>query len=419
MKYFVIVTALLLCSLSSAYVTADTNVFIHPNGNDSSARPTSASRAMRSLSVAHDYLKNQNISGDVSVCIAPGFYQDQQVRWTYYPANGTVTFKPSYLCGPVVVPSGSGYALVSKELRAEAITDRPVFDGSGTQPTGDCWAGGAWFYAVNPRKLHFFGLRIQNYQMAIYLRGDSGQPPVYGENVIEQMLFERIGTLWVPQFGTSAAAVDIVHSSGNVIRSNEFVRIENLSEPNDCGSQGNVQQDVLIHALYIAHESTDNHVIDNKVAKVSGAPIKFRDVADRGIIRGNAIAWSGPYRDNSGGPYAAILDRPESDEGVSCDLLIEENSIGPGYYETASSPPVSTFVGDDGHAILDHGDFCGLRGTDGAQVSGNTALTGDDLRFWYESLETVDCADSTYQCPPPPVEPDPEPCGGNTGTICP
>lgn len=399
-------------------VFAGTDVFMHPHGDDSSTSATSPSTPLRSLSGVHNYIRRNGIIGEINVCIAPGYYEGQRVQWSYYSPDGYITFKPSNLCGQLVVPAADKYSLLPKPLRPEGIMQRPVFDGTGTTPTNNCWSGGAWFYASNPKRLRFFGLRIQNYQLAIYLRGDENGSANYGENVIEHMIFDRIGTVWAPLFGNSPAAVDVVRSSGNVIRNNEFVRIENLSEPGRCGNDSGTDQDIHIHAIYVAHDSNGNQIVENDIAFVTGAPIKFRGQSDNALITGNTIAWSGPYRDNAGGPYAAVLDRPESGELVSCGQLIDENSIGPGYYESASSSPVATFKGDSSW----YGLRCTNRGIAPARVTDSVGLTGLALRRWYASLEAVDCTDNEYPCPPPPPpedNQDPFECGGDSGVVCP
>jgi len=417
MRYTWMNSALFVLQLFFACSAAEaaTDVFMHPAGNDASASPTSRTSPLRTLEGVESFLKAAGMQGDINVCIEPGIYQDQLTRWNYYPEDGSITFQPSYFCGSIVIPSGSGYHVMPRPV--VDIDDRPIFDGRGTQPNEQgCWDEGAWFVASNPRNLRFIGLHVRNYQSGLFLTAGS---PMQGNNLVERSIFERIGTLWVPQFGTSPAAIDIVRSTDNIIRNNEFVQIENSSATLVCdGEAGSGEADIHMHALYIAHGSARNLITDNDMARVSGVAVKFRDGSGVNEMRRNTIAWSGPYydADSQGEEYAAILDAyHKTGELPSCGLYFQDTRVGPGYYESYTDDATPLF----GSYRHQNGASCATLGSYAYTESGTTAFTGTQLREWYESLEAVDCSDSTYQCPQPPVQPDPEPCGGNTGTICP
>ncbi|MCB0383802.1 MAG: right-handed parallel beta-helix repeat-containing protein [Bdellovibrionales bacterium] len=235
-------------------------LYLSPSGRDAYSGRT-PERAVRTLEKIHQIVESQLLTGIVQVRVLPGVYRGQTIVWRYQPEGLSVRF---------VNWGGS----------------RPLFDGCTTSTT--C-PGGTWFsfpygmgYASGFR---FDGLRIQNYQTAINLHGNRNNLDRYnGENRIENCEFRNIGNVFNSRLEASTAAVRLVNSDNNLIRDNDFYNIINL------GPKGG-----LLHAIYVAHNSSDNRIMRNRFWNISGDPIRIRDLSNHNDIRDNRFDRSGNY----------------------------------------------------------------------------------------------------------------------------
>lgn len=274
-------------------------LYLAPDGDDSAAG-TSATAPLQTLQAALARVQAENPAGDVDVAIAPGTYSGQSVAWTYTGA-ASVTFAP---------PAG-----------AAAM---PVFDGGGA----DTWfkLRGAAGAASN---LHFTGLHVRNYWMAIDLGSSNAAKDANSGNVISGMRFERIGGEYGSNsIGYSYAAIRLQHSSGNTIEGNSFSHVENATAYSG-----------YIHALYLANASSDNVVRDNSFTDVNGDVVRTRNASNGNLVQDNSFLRAGKYA-----AFSDWFDQDDGDECPSQGNRFIDNSVGVGYYGTI---PATATTGDD------------------------------------------------------------------------
>jgi hypothetical protein len=163
-------------------------------------------------------------------------------------------------------------------VRDEGI-QRPVFDGNGLAAT--------WLTVEADKRpftqLRVTGLEIKRYATAISLNGsrDINERSV-SDVVIRNNIFRSIGQTEVTQTAPSTAAVRLVNADRVQIVNNRFAQISNRQK---CG---------LIHALYVAHGSTDNLIEDNTFEDSCGDAIRFRDGSSGNkVVRNSFVdAWA-------------------------------------------------------------------------------------------------------------------------------
>lgn len=155
---------------------------------------------------------------------------------------------------------------------------RPRFDGDG--------AGGTWL-SVNsasgaPSSVEVYGLEIVNFETAISFNGNRKDfSKSNGKNIVRNNIFMNIGQIASDVAKPSTAAIRMVNSDGNTIFRNEFVNIRNREH---CS---------LLHAIYVAHNSTENLIDGNIFQGGCGDAIRFRDASGRNVVKGNTFkdAW--------------------------------------------------------------------------------------------------------------------------------
>lgn len=125
------------------------------------------------------------------------------------------------------------------------------------------------------RRLTISGMRISDYVTAIHIPGQSLERAGGASNVsITNNIFERIGGR-APGSRPSTAVIRLVGSSRNLISGNTFLDIQNESH---CE---------LLHAIYLAHGSSDNVIHDNIFGNSCAIAIKVRDGSNRSLIVDN------------------------------------------------------------------------------------------------------------------------------------
>lgn len=246
------------------------SVYMSPNGNDQDSGQ-SAKQAVKSLQAALDKAMQSagKAATEVAVRVLPGTYSGQSA----------------------VIKMPAGKALRIEISRADDGT-RPTFDGQGQEST--------WLVAdgVNWRdgELKIFGLEVRNYSTAISLNGSRDVADTNVGNVtIRNNVFQSIGQLAASQATPSTAAVRLVNADRVSLINNKFIEIRNRQR---CG---------LIHAIYIAHGSSDNVIVDNTFENACGDAIRFRDASGNNRVEGNTFidAWADApisdwYCDSSG-----------------------------------------------------------------------------------------------------------------------
>lgn len=241
--------SLVLWLLSS---TAQANPFhLAPDGNDAHDG-TSRKTALASLKRAWELAAAHPPGNQVIVLVHPGTYVGHWIRIDGAPSTA-VTLRG-------VMSDGK----------------RPVFEGGpGAKET---WLR-LWASQGQPTGLTIEGLEIRGYHTAISLDGNRDDPATNNHGtVIRDNVFVRIGTIATSDpRALSTAAIRFVNSSGNIVERNRFESIHNVSH---CGA---------LHALYLAHFSSRNRIVDNSFDDFCGSAVKLRDRSNDNLIAGNTF----------------------------------------------------------------------------------------------------------------------------------
>lgn len=243
-----LILSCLLGVVGNLAFAAEAVIYLAPNGDDN-ATGLSASAPLATLQAAVKRALAQ--PGDSitarRIVVAPGQYKAQVTVVEDLPDEK-----------PLVIAGARG--------------DRPVFDGNGR--------GRAWLTLKSatgkPTRLSIEGLEIRNYVTAISLNGERTSPGAWNaENVIRNNIIRDIGQIAFPSGKPSTAAVRLVNSRNNQIVNNHFINIENIT---GCGA---------LHAIYMAHHSSNNLIEGNTFENGCGATVKARDASNSNIIRNN------------------------------------------------------------------------------------------------------------------------------------
>jgi parallel beta-helix repeat protein len=146
--------------------------------------------------------------------------------------------------------------------------------------------GGTWLSlhaGSGLSNIRISGLEITNYQTAISFNGQRENTTQWnGGNIIKDNIFSNIGQISKPDAKPSTAAIRLVNSDHNLITNNRFINIKNNDK---CA---------LLHAIYVAHDSTDNIIENNFFKDSCGDAIRLRDSSNNNIIRKNVfqMAWA-------------------------------------------------------------------------------------------------------------------------------
>lgn len=251
---------LVLAWASATYGQALYTIYLSPTGNDGN-NGTSGSPVL-TLTRAHQLIQAALTSNhrNAEVRVAPGTYYGQRVVWTF------------------TMPSNS---IVIRRWPDNSSTPRPVFqgiDGTGTWFTLN--AGAGQYTNITLRYLW-----AENYRAAVVLNGNREDLGDWnGNNTIYGCYFYHIGNYWHPSAPWSSGAVVLVNSDNNLIQNNHFVGVANVVPNQDS-----------IHAVYLAHSSDWNTVLNNRIKSVSGDPIRVRDYSNFNYIANNRFIQTGHY----------------------------------------------------------------------------------------------------------------------------
>lgn len=235
---------------------AEVTVYVSPDGKDS-AKGASEADAVATLDRALNLAEKASAADltQVRIALKPGTYRAQTATTRGHP-DGV----------PILITSGTG--------------GRAVFDGGGQ--------GGTWLTLKQrgggqPSNLKIIGLEVTNYETAIDVDGSRSNPAIWaGAMTIRDNRFSKIGDIARNGAPPSTAAIRLVNSDKNVIANNVFSNIKNSKR---CG---------MLHAIYVAHGSTDNLIEGNTFEDSCGDAVRFRDQSDNNVVRGNQFsdAWA-------------------------------------------------------------------------------------------------------------------------------
>lgn len=149
-------------------------------------------------------------------------------------------------------------------------SDKPIFQKCSGETSKCNPSFSTWFTLRQSNgtksNLVFKSLNIRFYEMAISFNGDRTLFTGFNShNEISDVLFENIGK-------DSTAIVRFVNSRNNVIKDSYFVK--------GPGTQ-------ILHAVYLAHYSSNNKILNNRFEYISGDPIRIRDDSNNNLIDTN------------------------------------------------------------------------------------------------------------------------------------
>lgn len=251
MKFINISRVLMFLAVLALPVTGfSKTIYMATDGNDANAG-LSITDPVKTLSRVHELVDFSD--GDTTVLIRGGVYHGESISWT----------KTSSEYGLKITAYGD---------------EEPVFEGEG-HPV---------FFKLNAKKGECTNVEISHLTMkhyatfAILLSGGRSERTTTwnGCNSIHNNNFVEIGTLYDTSNCSDGCkgygVIDVVNSDNNLIYENVFHKAENL--PSQAG---------LLHAVYLAHDSTNNQIHDNYIYLVSGDPIRVRDQSSNNNIYNN------------------------------------------------------------------------------------------------------------------------------------
>jgi hypothetical protein len=153
-----------------------------------------------------------------------------------------------------------------------------VFDGEGQLSTWLAITG----RKAEPANLIVSGLIVTGYMTAITMNGSRDDLDNVVSNVqIRSNVFDAIGQVDARRSEPSTAVIRLVNGDNNQIVGNVFTHFRNREK---CS---------LLHAVYVAHNSTGNLIKDNRFEDGCGDAIRFRDASGNNLVHGNRFvdAW--------------------------------------------------------------------------------------------------------------------------------
>ena len=235
-------TGLLFVVLTSLAGASTTDVIdLSPTGDDTN-KGTEPAQALRTLSAAINAYEARCVDGPITIRLAPGDYGAER----------------------------AAIKSIRCPLRIVSLNGVARFDGGGA---------GTWLAVATPggqpADLTVKGLSIENFQSAISINGNRNDADqwISGVKVLGNR-FRRIGSFGADQ-PPATAAIRLVNARQTLIKGNDFEEIRNVKH---CDG---------MHAVYLAHHSTDNIVRDNTFSGGCGETIKVRDASNNNRIENN------------------------------------------------------------------------------------------------------------------------------------
>lgn len=233
------------------------NLYISKNGCDNNNGKNIYS-AIKTLNKAQYILKIKKIKTDIRIFIDSGTYTNQIVEWSFFNKSNII-------------------------IQGLIKESPPIFDGEGSKI---CFN----FFKQNGKcsNVTLKNIKITNYHQGIIFNGDRDNPYKgwNGNNKIINITFENIGSMYSKNKKYSSSAICFVNSRFNLIKNCTFKNIININKNNE---------DILIHAVYLAHYSSNNVIENCKFNNVSGDPIRVRDESNNNIIKNNVFRKTGSH----------------------------------------------------------------------------------------------------------------------------
>lgn len=313
--------------------TDPTTIYLSPTGSDTESGLTPAT-AIKTLERAEQVINDLQLDTDVEIRIKQGLYVGGRTNWNTFIPGHTISFMPiDYQYG----------------MSVTEFAGRPVFRGNGT---GD-W----WLVALLPTNhpggdtgLRFYYLQVDYYQNGLMIHGRYTTnangvrvPSTLGANgnTVYGMNFFKLGSKYGGLVPFGVAAVDLVNSSDNLIRNNHFTELENTARADWSH----------LHAVYLAHGSSHNEIINNKMKTVSGSGIDIRNGSNFTDITGNTfdhVGINASLQDWFCDGQCVIDGNPQ--ECASVGTEFHGNILGVGYNgltipSVGFTPPGNTYYG--------------------------------------------------------------------------
>ncbi len=238
--------------ISITYPPKSLKIYLNPIGsdeNDGLSLDSPVLTLVKAQSIAKKLITTRD--KNVEILIAPGTYYGQRVEWSFSMPYHTVAFKPLDKDASLPIFDGFNSSLNRNISLAIKITTRAK--GEKTN-------------------IHIKNLVFQNYKGTISFSGNREKLQSSSSyNTIEGCYFKNTGI-------EAYSVIGIVNSSHNKIVDNHFENI--LNNP-------------LLHAIYIAHNSSRNIISHNSFNNCDGDPIRVRDNSNYNIISDNTFTECG------------------------------------------------------------------------------------------------------------------------------
>lgn len=293
------------------------NIYIATTGDDGNDGLT-INTPMKTLAEAHALV---NFGGNLDnvIHIRGGTYEGESINWTNTHENFSVTIGSYEDEEPIF--EGLGKSVLIKTLKTDG----------------------------KPTNLIIDGLTIRHYiQYAIRFGSANTPQGSNSKNIVSNNTFEEIGNLY--DTGNCAdckgfAAVDMFNSDENVIKGNIFSNIENTYTDRSA-----------MHAVYFAHNSSNNKFYNNYINMTSGDPIRVRDDSNNNEIYDNYVTHSG---------FEAFISPYKGEGEKSCSGNMIDNNTVTFSYPSSNSIELIHYSKDPGSTYIDNGQtfFHGSRST--------------------------------------------------------
>jgi parallel beta-helix repeat protein len=249
-----LMTVILLLAAWGCAWAAEIAIYVNPTGNDArkgSSEVDAVATIQRAMKLAEAVPQGTE---RVKIFLLPGVYLAQRFETAGHPDQV-----------PMLITSGGG--------------GRAVFDGNGD---------GVTWMILRPGRGHsanitIDGVDVRNYVNAINVTGDRDNSARWAGGLeIRNNKFSHIGNIARIGAKPSTAVIRLVNADHNVIAGNEFTHFRYNKS---CA---------LLHAIYVAHDSTDNLIEGNLFSDACGDAIRFRDGSDNNVVRNNSFidAWA-------------------------------------------------------------------------------------------------------------------------------
>jgi len=258
----IMVIVLLLPSLNQRVLALETDtktsvftIYVAESGNDHN-NGLSLATAVASINKAYSIIKTTLLYNpkNAEILIAPGTYTNQRVHMNWYMPHHSITIKPYDESQPKpLITSTSTWKMVAFKITTRAQGERTNFI--------------------------FKNLKFKNMYGAITFYGNRETEKASSSyNIIDGCEFDNTGM-------TAFSTIGLINSRYNKLINNTFMNQQRFID--------NKSTNGLLHAIYIAHNSTNNIIKNNYFENCDGDPIRIRDMSHNNLIEGNTFYHCG------------------------------------------------------------------------------------------------------------------------------